>query len=275
MTKQRKKSTKPIPVATAPDNGDQISDLPVEIQHKILQNLSSHKHAARTSTLSKRWRSVWRSYPDVVFDEDINADGQRFQNFVESEFRRLSLDNQFKMQTLDVTILGFDSEPFRSPALEQLLSLASEKKATKVAVNVPSGYVRLPYRLLSNSGVESLNLTGIKLDSGNDDSSSPLSLNSLRSLDMENFHMDESFFTNLIASCPLLRILQLQTICNMRKLKVSNATNLRTFLIHSLGSVEEIEIEAPGLEYLEIIGGDSLIKLELRGEEVEALESES
>ncbi|CAN0918442.1 hypothetical protein LINGRAHAP2_LOCUS30865 [Linum grandiflorum] len=49
----------------------------------------------------------------------------------------------------------------------------------------------------------------------------------------------------------------------MRKLKVSNATNLEMFEIGSPVSVEEIEIEAPGLSTLQILRGDRLIKLEL------------
>ncbi|CAN1152132.1 Putative FBD-associated F-box protein At1g55030 [Linum perenne] len=47
---------------------DRISQLPNEIIHRILQSLDSHKSAARTSILSRRWGHLWRSYPVVEYD---------------------------------------------------------------------------------------------------------------------------------------------------------------------------------------------------------------
>ncbi|CAN1231747.1 Putative F-box protein At1g67390 [Linum perenne] len=52
---------------------DLISKMPDQILLSILQRLSSAKEAARTTVLSKRWRSPWQSYPFVVFDvKDLN-----------------------------------------------------------------------------------------------------------------------------------------------------------------------------------------------------------
>ncbi|XP_048232406.1 putative F-box/FBD/LRR-repeat protein At4g03220 [Ricinus communis] len=62
-----------LPFAESCDQGgdppagiDRISDLPDPILHHILFLLSV-KSIARTSTLSKRWRSVWYSFPDLDF----------------------------------------------------------------------------------------------------------------------------------------------------------------------------------------------------------------
>ncbi|XP_059309703.1 uncharacterized protein LOC132060803 [Lycium ferocissimum] len=44
-----------------------IGDLPTEIIHRILE-LMPIQYAARTSTLSKKWRRIWSNQPHLVFD---------------------------------------------------------------------------------------------------------------------------------------------------------------------------------------------------------------
>ncbi|KAK1692820.1 hypothetical protein QYE76_009517 [Lolium multiflorum] len=45
---------------------DHISDLPDELLHGILSRLRSFPAAVRTSVLSRRWRRVWASVPDII-----------------------------------------------------------------------------------------------------------------------------------------------------------------------------------------------------------------
>ncbi|CAN1124182.1 F-box/FBD/LRR-repeat protein At3g52680 [Linum perenne] len=55
------------------DGKDRISELPDEILLCILCFLQPQEEAARTIAISKRWRSVWRSYPIVKYNrwEDL------------------------------------------------------------------------------------------------------------------------------------------------------------------------------------------------------------
>ncbi|TVU41090.1 hypothetical protein EJB05_14584, partial [Eragrostis curvula] len=48
-----------------PGGKDLISDLPDDILHHILVRLSSTAAAARTSVLSRRWRYIWASVPEL------------------------------------------------------------------------------------------------------------------------------------------------------------------------------------------------------------------
>ncbi|PWA70426.1 F-box domain, cyclin-like protein [Artemisia annua] len=48
---------------------DEMSDLPDPIVHQIMSCLNVSEMITRISTLSKRFFSIWSSYPVIVFDE--------------------------------------------------------------------------------------------------------------------------------------------------------------------------------------------------------------
>lgn len=54
-----------------------ISDLPEMIMHHTLSFLP-RKDAAKTSVLSKKWNSVWCSFPILDFDQTCYLDFDRF-----------------------------------------------------------------------------------------------------------------------------------------------------------------------------------------------------
>ncbi|CAN0914679.1 F-box/LRR-repeat protein At3g62440 [Linum grandiflorum] len=60
--------------STAAGN-DRISLLPDDILLCILRVFLSPVQAAQTTALSSRWRSLWRSYPDVEFLSRRNNGG--------------------------------------------------------------------------------------------------------------------------------------------------------------------------------------------------------
>ncbi|CAN1751609.1 F-box/FBD/LRR-repeat protein At4g00160 [Linum perenne] len=240
MKKKRGKSTA-IPVA-AGEAEDRISELPDEILHKILCDIISSKQVAKTSVLSRRWQSLWGTYPDVKFDK-AEYGGRHgsiiaaaFQNFVDASIEKFALNSQLSMRTLDITIDCVQSEPYRSLPLERLLKLASARNAECVSIEAR----------------------------GDEYSDFPLSFTSLRTLELQHIKFDhEQSFTSFLASCPFLETLTIGIIRAVKKLLVSNVPNLKYLRILTCLSPEEIEIEAPSLQTLCLNSSRSVTKLHL------------
>ncbi|KAJ9159565.1 hypothetical protein P3X46_025067 [Hevea brasiliensis] len=70
---------------------DKLSSLPDSILHRILSFLYTSE-AIRTCVLSKRWRNLWVSLPDLHFDSSNFESKASFRKFVRSVLS-LRLDN--------------------------------------------------------------------------------------------------------------------------------------------------------------------------------------
>ncbi|CAN0914308.1 hypothetical protein LINGRAHAP2_LOCUS28483 [Linum grandiflorum] len=154
----------------------------------------------------------------------------------------------------------------------QLLDLSSERKAEEI--NIYAWALSFPFRLLSNSATKILRLTGVQFYYNKHCDGFPLSLNSLRVLQLTNVFFDEDqLFQNLIASSPLLETLEIETLYRrMRKLKVStHHTNLKSLRIARCFP-REIEITAPGLQTLRLEDLQLLSKFELTAPQLNLLE---
>ncbi|CAN1844439.1 F-box/FBD/LRR-repeat protein At3g52680 [Linum perenne] len=243
---------------------DLISDLPDGILHNIIHRLEYGDQAAQTIAISRRWETLWRSYPFVEFDICKNLNCNRdFQKFAEATINRFTRDSLLRMEILKLSLMGvIDEDRFvlYSPLVEQLVDLASRRKAEKVsifAIRCDTGYPNfcLPCRLLSDSAAKILELSGIELKRGNDPL--PHSLKFLRSLYIDDVVLeDERILGSLIASSPELETMVLLGIPNLSKLQVSNVPKLRTLQIRCCEGfftdrqIEEIEIAAPQLHTL-------------------------
>lgn len=77
---------------------DRISSLPDSLLHHILSSLKI-KPIVRTSLLSKRWRYVWSSIPNLDFRywpssrSDIHLETERFMNFIDRMLPLLGTSN--------------------------------------------------------------------------------------------------------------------------------------------------------------------------------------
>ncbi|CAN1264585.1 F-box/LRR-repeat protein At5g02910 [Linum perenne] len=88
---------------------DLISDLPEEIIHQVLRRIPSPAKAARTTTLSRRWRSVWSRYPVLKFRySDLRRpnDDKRLENF--KKFVEASMERFPQFQTVCITNLTYN-----------------------------------------------------------------------------------------------------------------------------------------------------------------------
>ncbi|CAN0914737.1 hypothetical protein LINGRAHAP2_LOCUS28733 [Linum grandiflorum] len=116
------------PTTAAAGGNDRISQLPDEILHSILSHMLIAEEAAKTCVLSSRWAYLWRSYPVVESSLAI------CQKFIESTMERFSRDEQLGMSALKIKVTP-DEATFRSGACEQLLELASKRKAEYIQVD--------------------------------------------------------------------------------------------------------------------------------------------
>ncbi|CAN1843957.1 FBD-associated F-box protein At3g52670 [Linum perenne] len=271
---------KPPAISTAAgEEEDPISKLPVDILRSVF-SLLSPKEIARLSLLSRRWRHLQDSYPVVEYYE-TRLD--RFQNLCESTVKRFSRNKLLQMESLKIFVQR-DTDSHRSRVFEQLLNLASERKAECVEITSSKFRCCFPFQLLSNSSVRILSLNNVGLFF--DIELNPiLSLSSLRTLHLHSVRfLDERIFANMIASCPLLETLtigsytrtsvdddmqlsldffshcpRLETlelhhiesttddVRGLRKLRISNSCNLKTLKVFYCRDLQEIEIGAPEL----------------------------
>ncbi|CAN1158808.1 F-box/LRR-repeat protein 13, partial [Linum perenne] len=253
---------------------DLISKLPDEILHSIIRRIASSKEAEKTIVLSNRWRNLWRSYPVVQLNPktshrfySIGSEG--FMKFHDATMKRFNQDKLLRMEALKLSIrikkddLNSPNEDnFRSSAVEQLLELASERKAEYVDIEIcfkSCSSLCLPFRLLSNSSTKTLKLEKIRFASDNNDYF--VVLNSLRSLHLDNVEFDDKrLFTNLIASSPLLETLKLESVTGMKKPWVSDVAKLKTLRFLHLNDVEldeqllaDLIASSPLLETLKLV----------------------
>ncbi|CAN1843625.1 Putative F-box/FBD/LRR-repeat protein At4g03220 [Linum perenne] len=245
---------------------DRISELPDEILHCILRRLQSKEQAAQTIAISKRWVSVWRSYPIVEYDR-----WKDLQKFCNESINRFSRDRLLRIEILNLKVplgIRFFSSSLLL-AFEQLLYLALERKPEKVTIEIEEIYRSsyFSFRLILNSAVKILRLRGIQFNGWED--RLPISLNSLLSLSLDNVDLD-GFYTSLIASSPLLETLELEGIRN-RKLQISNLINLKNIEISYCDSLEEINITAPGLQTLSLYLMEDMKKVELTAPQLHRL----
>ncbi|CAN1264583.1 F-box/LRR-repeat protein At5g02910 [Linum perenne] len=94
-------TNKRIKSATDDTEGrDLISELPEEIIHQVLRRIASPAKAARTTALSRRWRSVWSCYPVLKFRHSdlprptVDKRLENFKKFVEASIERVTFNEE-------------------------------------------------------------------------------------------------------------------------------------------------------------------------------------
>ncbi|CAN0846102.1 F-box/LRR-repeat protein 13 [Linum grandiflorum] len=230
---------------------DRLSELPDDILHSILRRIKSESKVAQTITLSRRWWILWRSYPVVDYSDEDRIRMKNFKKFGDATVARFSRDSFLAMEALKLSLNEY-AYKYRVPVIEQLLDLASERKAQEIDIRsfTTSTSVSFPFRLLFNSATKMLRVTGLRFAYCDD---LPLSPNSLRFLHLISVSFkDNLLFENLIASSPLLETLEIGKSFSTKELKVcTHHINLKTLRIVGCSS-KKIEIAAPGLQTLRL-----------------------
>ncbi|CAN1751688.1 Putative F-box/LRR-repeat protein At5g02930 [Linum perenne] len=254
---------------------DRISDLPDEIIHKVLRRIASPAKAARTSALSRRWRSVWSSYPAVQYRHSdiprstVEKRVENFKKFVEASMERISRHSEMRMETLDIWLVGKSVN--YSSLVKQLLISAMERKVEEISVMFRNPRTGFEEGIQANSGAKIIRLIGLESNLVDDEDYHSYFrpfLASLRILELT--HISERIFRSMIARCPLLETLQI--FIDLKELQISDIPNLKTLKIDTWSMNQEIGIEAPGLQNLHLRCISTVQKMELRAHELKHME---
>ncbi|KAK1694272.1 hypothetical protein QYE76_010969 [Lolium multiflorum] len=116
---------------------DRISDLPDDLLHGILSHLRSFPAAVRTSALSRRWRRVWASLPDLVLPNDLNHDGaSSFLDIVDDALASYTADPSVHLRRLEISV-PYECENVPARRLSAWLLFASRRLAGELDLLVP------------------------------------------------------------------------------------------------------------------------------------------
>ncbi|CAN1753985.1 F-box/FBD/LRR-repeat protein At1g16930 [Linum perenne] len=198
--------------ASSKEKDDQISSLPDEILHEILDCLRSYKQAAKASLLSKRWNHLWLSYPILEFDH-TNYFGNKpskstMNSFIAAAARKFSSSGLSYVKS--VRIVSRDSA-FIEATLNLIRNVESEE------IDMTSDlYTELviPTQLLNSSRVRTLKLFGCKL------LEDQYKMINLRMIHLSNVTIDHRVLISMIAAAPLLEELTLMAIKYVKRLDV-------------------------------------------------------
>ncbi|KAL7111267.1 hypothetical protein ACP275_05G077700 [Erythranthe tilingii] len=216
---------------------DKISDLPKDILHRILYFLSQ-EDAVRTSVLSKSWRYVWCTRPNLDFS-DINFKGNK-QDFPSTVDKTLQ---QYYDQ-------GLSLEKFRLYA-----SLLGKDYSHHESVLLLEKWVPL----LTGMGVKefSLSIISDRTPGITDLSSVVFKAESLEYLHLNRCSLGQNIPENIpfvrlqiVSSCPLLTTMWFRECKGLKNIKLEKK------LLKYLKKFNEccVEIDFPSLEKMEIIG---------------------
>lgn len=149
-----------------------------------------------------------------------------------------------------------------SDLLDRWVSEAVEHRVEDLNVDVPTKKDRLynlPQTIFYAKSVTALKLGGFKLEQPFD----CMRLSFLKSLTLENVHINVQILQKFTSECPLLEELSLFSCWGIKYICISKPLKLKTFLIvKALGEdhLESIKIVAPNLQKVTLAFGDQQIE---------------
>lgn len=235
-------------------NSDMISQLPNDLLFRII-SLIPVSDAMSTSLLSKRWKSVWKMLPTLVYDENSCPNNIGSLGFDQFCGRSLQLHEAPLLKTLNLK-LREQSDSLDSLIFSNIHSTLLEMSITSTTYPSYHSPISFPNNLDVFQTLVVLKLQGqILLDVVD----SPVCFRSLKSLYLKcvKFRSEESF-TALLSACPVLEDLYIQRLCSIGRflftISVPSLLRLSFTKEQSYYSddVAIVEIIVPSLKYLMI-----------------------
>ncbi|XP_012846259.1 PREDICTED: F-box/FBD/LRR-repeat protein At5g53840-like [Erythranthe guttata] len=212
---------------------DMISELPKHILHRILYFLSQNE-AVRTSVLSKSWRTIWRTRPnlDLDFSDPTFRHSTREFLFVVDNTLQLYRDRTLRLEEFRLSIC---TDHYESVSLLQkwipLLTSMGVKEFRLSISSKTSDPGRLDLPSVVFEAVESLKHLRVERFLFDEKAIEKITLcKNLRSLHLVDVAVDDSIFQQMIARCPLIENLCVEGLgIGLRTINTNDLRNLEEF----------------------------------------------
>ncbi|EYU35739.1 hypothetical protein MIMGU_mgv1a018808mg, partial [Erythranthe guttata] len=238
-----------------------ISILPEHILQRILYFLSQTE-VVRTSVLSKSWRSVWCTRPNLDFSiHAFKGNKQDFITTVDSTLQRY-LDQRLCVEEFSLRVsIGSDDDEESMPALEKWIRLVTNMGLKELHLRIsmeeyPCYSNHLPSVVFEAESLKDLYLERFIVDQNT--IRGILLLKNLKSLDLQRVSIKDDIFEKIILSCPLIETLDVRNCRTLTTIDATSLQNLKkfTFVNDNVPFVDDcrIKIHTPSLEVIDFRG---------------------
>uniref|UniRef100_A0A0E0EA86 Uncharacterized protein n=1 Tax=Oryza meridionalis TaxID=40149 RepID=A0A0E0EA86_9ORYZ len=205
--------TTPLPYAAAAtgEDPDQIGRLPDCLLTTILSLLPLDA-AARTTALSRRWRSLWTSAPLRLHDSDLPS---------RSQYHSAAISGILASHRGDAVSFRLSSGRPSSADLDTWLRILAGKRLQELLLQPPSEPLPLPPSLLACRSLRSADLTNCRLPAA---AAATASFPHLHELTLRYCFASSPALHGLLAGCPALAALSLDRVFGCRSLRVRSRT---------------------------------------------------
>ncbi|KAM0892360.1 hypothetical protein ACQ4PT_025797 [Festuca glaucescens] len=232
---------------------DHISDLPDELLHGIPSRLRSFPAAVRTSRLSRHWRRVWASVPDIILASDLIHQGTSFLDIIDAALAAYSADPPVTLRNVEI-IVPYECHNVQAGRVAAWLLFASRRVAGKLDLRADLAYHKqLPNEIDLPPFKRAMGIA-LALGAHFHLRFPPVGVfAALADLDITLATMDAWALEVLVSSqCPRLRnlTLMLVTLVNGSNVSISSAT-LRRLKFHAR-KARRLDVSAPNLEEVKV-----------------------
>ncbi|XP_006361283.2 F-box protein At5g03100-like [Solanum tuberosum] len=249
-------------IMAAAGGGNQLSDLPEPILLHILSKLWDEKQVVRTSVLSTRWRFLWMSVPLSLGFTFPNSENQ---NDILAYLALINRELYYwksceKIKRLFVSSLRYD----KIYAKDVDLWVHFATKVANVEVFTLDFYssqqnYEFPQFGYKNSSLRELVLSYCQLNP-----CGSVNWSNLVSLSIGNTELTDGATEKVLSGCPNLECLELRKVSGIQRLEI-RSVKLRELTIEEYYDKNHdiwLEIIAPHIKHLEIVGMCSKIRIE-------------
>ncbi|CAL0302786.1 unnamed protein product [Lupinus luteus] len=249
--------TPPISIETI----DYLSLLPQELIHAHILPKLFTKEAARTTILSKRWRSLWTSLPYLEFYQFHFHHTISFRNFVDHTIR-----DHARTETDILRFKLFMTHGVQVSDIENWVRLVMSRNVREFHLHFLG---REPYTWPSRTVCMANTITLLELYNCQvrfSSSNSNVRLPHLQTLSLEKVWIDQRSIEIFLSGCPSINDLKVWNCCELKYVIVANNHQLKRVCIGNCIWLEKLGIfQVPCLQSLTLDLTQSFVTLSQMG----------